>query len=163
MRARQLITDSQLRAMKQNDLPAVKSIIDANEMFPSEYLDEMTSEYFSSDSQEVWTVADNEKAGIVAVSFCSPERMTEGTWNLLMIAVQPKYQCVGIGKAMMQQAESQVKGQEARILLVETSGLPAYEKTREFYPKCGYKQVAVIPDYYDEGDDKVVFWKSLKD
>lgn len=77
MRARQLITDNQLRAMLQNDLPAVKSIIDANEMFPSEYLDEMTSEYFSGDSQEVWTVAEDEKAGIVAVAFCSPERMTE--------------------------------------------------------------------------------------
>ncbi|MGR5094230.1 GNAT family N-acetyltransferase [Vibrio maritimus] len=132
-------------------------------MFPSEYLDEMTSEFFSGDSQEVWTVAENEKAGIVAVSFCSPERMTEGTWNLLMIAVLPDYQGVGIGKAMMEHAESQVNGQGARVLLVETSGLPEYEKTREFYPKCGYEQVAVIPDYYDAGDDKVVFWKSLED
>lgn len=161
MRAKQLITDNQLRAMLQNDLPAVKSIIDANEMFPSEYLDEMTSEYFSGDSQEIWIVAENEKVGIVAVAFCSQERMTEGTWNLLMIAVRPDCQGIGVGKAMMQHIESQVKHQDARILLVETSGLPEYEKTREFYPKCGYKQVAVIPDYYEDGDDKVVFWRAL--
>jgi hypothetical protein len=57
--------------------------------------------------------------------------------------------------------EDKLKTSAVRVLLVETSGLPEYKLTRDFYPKCGYKQVAVIPEYYDSGDDKVVFWKSL--
>ncbi|WP_395341673.1 hypothetical protein PN836_019815 [Ningiella sp. W23] len=63
---------------------------------------------------------------------------------------------------MMAKVEQTLTINRARILLVETSGLPEYQLTRNFYPKCGYTQVAVIPEYYDEGDDKVVFWKSLK-
>ena len=87
--------------------------------------------------------------------------MTGGTWNLLLIAVLKAHQGIGIGGELMTHVESVLSKQDVRILLVETSGLPEYRLTREFYPKCGYTQVAVIPEYYDEGDDKVVFLKSL--
>ncbi len=48
-----------------------------------------------------------------------------------------------------------------RMLLVETSGLPDFERTRAFYRKCGYEEEARIRDFYAAGDDKVVFRKVL--
>ena len=48
-----------------------------------------------------------------------------------------------------------------RILLVETSGLESFEQTRAFYHKCGYEQEARIRDFYQAGEDKIIFRKSL--
>ncbi len=48
-----------------------------------------------------------------------------------------------------------------RVLIVETSGLPEFERTRKFYDKCNYERAAVIRDFYQDGEDKVVFWKKL--
>jgi ribosomal protein S18 acetylase RimI-like enzyme len=67
----------------------------------------------------------------------------------------------GVGKQLMDCVEQRLQGKGIRVLLVETSGLAEFELTRRFYPQCGYQQVAVIPDYYDRDDDKVVFWKAL--
>lgn len=147
--------------MVKADLADVKSIVDANQMFPSEFLDEMTAEFFSGESMEKWFVIENDDKKVIGVAFCSPERMTEGTWNLLMIAVRPNAQGRGVGKQLMNHAEELVRSLDARILLVETSGLPEYQRTRDFYPKCGYSQVALIPEYYAKGDDKIIFMKSL--
>lgn len=147
--------------MVKADLASVKSIVDANQMFPAEFLDEMTAEFFSGESMEKWFVIENDDKQVIGVAFCSPERMTEGTWNLLMIAISPDEQGRGAGKQLMSHAEKLVRSLDARILLVETSGLPEYQRTRDFYPKCGYSQVALIPEYYDKGDDKIIFMKSL--
>ncbi|WP_448552433.1 GNAT family N-acetyltransferase [Thalassotalea montiporae] len=154
-------THTYIRAMNPSDLPAVKLIVEDNQMFPSEFLDEMSQAFFGKESEEKWFVTEDSNKQILALAYCAPEKMTEGTWNLLLIAVLKKHQGSGVGKQLMQYVESILIEQKVRILLVETSGLPGYELTREFYPKCGYTQVAVIPEYYDKGDDKVVFWKSL--
>lgn len=150
-----------IRQFKPVDLEHAKRIIDENQMFPSEYLDDMTKEFLSEQSSDVWFVAENDAQEIVAITYCAPERMTEGTWNLLLIAVAKMHQGQGVGRQVMSFVEDYLRRENVRILLVETSGLPAFELTRKFYPLCGYQQVATIPEYYDKDDDKVVFWKLL--
>ena len=51
------------------------------------------------------------------------------------------------------------KGQ--RMLIIETSGLDGFALTRRFYLKHGYEEEARIRDYYQKGEDKVVFRKVL--
>lgn len=150
-----------IREMSKSDIPKVKTIIDDNHMFPAEYIDEMTVNYFNQETEDMWFILEQEDAGIIAVAYCSPERMTEGTWNLLLIAVLKQFQGCGVGSTLITFIEDKLKTLLVRVLLVETSGLPEYERTRNFYPKCGYKQVAVIPEYYASGDDKIVFCKHL--
>lgn len=48
-----------------------------------------------------------------------------------------------------------------RVLLVETSGLASFERTRVFYRKCGYEEEARICDFYKADDDKIVYRKAL--
>ena len=152
--------ESNIRAVMPNDLTALKAVIAANDLFPPEMLNDMTTEYFGNEnSQDIWLTYEDQKP--VAIAYCGQEKMTEGTWNLYLIAVHPNYQGRGYGTAMLRYLEQTLAERGARILLVETSGLPSFELTRAFYLKGGYHQEARIREFYQAGEDKIVFRKSI--
>lgn len=154
------MTISSIRPLVRGDLEAVGVLVDANSMFPSDMLAAMTAPYFHSQHAEHrWIVFDQD--GVQGVAYFMPEPLTEGTWNLLMICVDPAAHGKGIGTALMHQVESELRAEAVRLLLVETSGTSAFERTRGFYAMLGYDQEARIRDYYAAGDDKIVFRKAL--
>ena len=87
--------------------------------------------------------------------------MTQGTFDLYWIAVDPARQGQGIGRALLRGAEDAIREEGGRLLLVETAGKEAYAATRAVYEACGYREVARVPDFYAEGDDKVVYARRL--
>jgi ribosomal protein S18 acetylase RimI-like enzyme len=87
--------------------------------------------------------------------------MTEGTWNLLLVAVHPEQQGNGLGASLIREVEQELRDRDQMILLVETSGMPEFERTRGFYRRLDFAEEARIRDFYAPGDDKVVFWKRL--
>ncbi len=151
-----------IRPIGPDDLPAVKAVLDSTELFPSEMLPEMISSFLSDEeSADIWFTAEVDGEP-VSLAYAIPEQLTDGTWNLLAIAVLPSKQGAGIGRAMVTHLETVLRARGERILIVETSGLPEYARTRAFYHKNGYTEEARIRDFYAPGDDKVVFWKALK-
>lgn len=149
-----------IRPVERHDLPHLEAIADATELFPSEMMGDMIAGYLDGSKPDIWFTAfmDGEP---ISFGFCEPERMTEGTWNLLAIGVRPDHQGNGVGGAMMAYLEKQLKERGERILLVETMGIPAFERTCAFYRKNGYTEEARIREFYEAGADKVVFWKRL--
>ena len=142
------------------DMPALKAVIDATGLFPSEMLDDMLSNFLNGGGgHEIWLTDDD--AGPVALAYCAPERMTQGTWNLYLIAVHPDQQGHGRGGALLRHVEQGLAARGERVLLVETSGLAEFERTRAFYLQAGYDEEARIRDFYQAGEDKVVFRKAL--
>jgi ribosomal protein S18 acetylase RimI-like enzyme len=85
--------------------------------------------------------------------------LTDRVYDLYWIAVDPTAQGAGVGRSLLEVAESAVRSERGRMLLIETASKPSYDKTRAFYLKCEYVEVARIPDFYREGDDKVVYAK----
>ena len=150
-----------IRPVAPDDLPALKAVIDATGLFPSHLLDDMLAGYLTGDggSDEFWLTDDD--GGPVAIAYCAPERMTQGTWNLYLIAVHPDRQGQGRGAALLRHVEETLAARGERVLLVETSGLPSFERTRTFYRKSGYDEEARIRDFYQAGEDKVIFRKAL--
>lgn len=145
----------------REDVPALKDVIEASGLFPSEMLDGMIEAYLEGKSPEdIWLTAEEE--GLRAIVYCAPERMTQGTWNLLLIVVHPAVQGGGLGRLLMRHVEALLAGRGERILLVETSGLPSFEGTRRFYSRLGYEEEARIRDFYQAGEDKVIFRKQLR-
>lgn len=149
-----------IRPLRRADLEAAKAIIDGCGLFPAALLDGMVAGYLSdTETADMWLVHDD---GVVAgIAYCAPERMTQGTWNLLLIAVEPGRQGSGIGTAIMRHVERDLTARGHHLLLVETSALPAFERTRRFYCGMGYAEEARLRDYYQVGEDKVVFRKAL--
>ena len=153
-------TDHYIRPVIPEDLLALKTVIERTELFPSDMLDAMIAGYFAGEVEAgFWLTYDDGEP--VAVAFCAPERMTQGAWNALLLAVRPDYQGKGLGAALMDKVEQTLARREERILLVETSGLAAFERTRNFYRKNGYEEEARIREFYAEGEDKIVFRKFL--
>lgn len=96
---------------------------------------------------------------VIGFAYYAPAAMTDRTWYLYWIAVSKEIQARGIGSALLQHVEEDIRRQQGRVLFIETSSQPHYELTRRFYLKHGYEQPAVLPDYYSDGDDMVVFRK----
>lgn len=152
--------NSNIRSVVPNDLSALKTVIDSSNLFPSDLLDDMIANYFDGNNEtDFWITYEEDQP--VAVAYFAPERMTTGTYNLYLIAVHADYQGQGRGEAILKYIEQLLRMRGERILLVETSGLPTFERTRAFYLKCGYQQEAHIREFYAAGEDKIIFWKSL--
>jgi ribosomal protein S18 acetylase RimI-like enzyme len=163
-------TNPKIRAVTPDDLPDLKVVIEANDLFPSDMLDDMISGYFSQKSEsEYWFTYEDSKPVAIPkgrrslIAYCAPERMTEGTWNLYLIAVHPDYQRQGLGTSMLHYIEQILTARGERVMLAETSSLEVFEGTRKFYRQCGYDEEARIREFYQAGEDKVVFRKSLTD
>ncbi|ELS00855.1 acetyltransferase [Xenococcus sp. PCC 7305] len=153
-----------IRLATPEDQKALIAIAEAVGLFSPPELEElggMLAEYFDGnpDSDSCWiTYDDCEPRG---VAYYAPEPYAEGAWNLYFIAVHPDYQGKGIGGAMLDYVEKILTERGDRLLLVETSGLPGFERTREFYRKQGYEEEARIREFYKAGDDKIIFRKAL--
>ncbi len=147
-----------------DDTAALIDLANATGLFPPsglELLRQMLTDSLgrNSDTEPFWITDDDN--GLVGVAYCEPERMTDRTWNLQLIAIHPNRQGQGRGAKLLGYIEQALMMRGGRMLLVETSGLPDFERTRRFYVKCGYEEEACIRDFYATGDDKVVFRKVL--
>jgi len=87
--------------------------------------------------------------------------LTRGTWDIYWIAVDPSQQRQGTGQLLMRHAEEEIGRQGGRLVLVETSAQEMYKPTLSFYSALKYQEVSCIPDFYDLGDAKVTFAKTL--
>lgn len=148
-----------VRALMRADLPMLIKILERTSLFPSELLEEMAEPFLSGEAPHLWLVA--EQYTVIGFAYAEPERITEGTFNLLAIAVDPELQGAGVGKALVSALLLELSKRKARLLLVETSSLDQFAGTRAFYAGQAFVEEARIRDFYCDGDDKVVFWKRV--
>jgi len=87
--------------------------------------------------------------------------LAEGVYDLLWIAVDPSARRKGVGRELISTTEEAVRAMGGRILIAETSGIPEYQSTREFYVSVGYVNEASIKDFYKSGDDLKIYTKRL--
>lgn len=151
-----------IRMTTADDTEALLAVACASGLFEPHQVDELSGmliQHFATEStrNELWITDDD--GGPVGVAYTAPERMTDGTWNLYMIAVHPDRQRQGRGKALLAYVEHMLTERGQRMLLVETSGTEDFHHVRTFYRNCGYTEEARIRDFYTEGVDKIVFRK----
>ncbi len=149
-----------IRPSTAADISALLRIVEAGDLFPSDLLAGMMEPYLDGGgTSERWLTYDDGTPH--GVAYFVPERLTDRTWNLLLIAVHPDWQGKGVGAALLKAVESALLDLTGRMLIIETSGVAGFEAQRRFYRKCGYTEEARIRDFYQAGDDKVVFRKVL--
>lgn len=153
---------NEIRMVTKNDISDLKQVLDTIELFPSDMLDDMISDYFNKpETEEIW-FTETKDGRPISIGYCAPEQLTEGTYNLYAIGVRSDVQSNGTGSRMMTFIENHLKKSGHRVLIVETSGTDEFKLTRRFYQKLNYHKEAVIRDFWKDGDDKVIYWKKLK-
>lgn len=154
-----------LRATAPADTEAIVGLTSATGVFKPhelETLREVLRDYFArtaGDGHTCQTLLEGDR--VVGFEYHAPTPMTIGTWHLYWIAVDSPQQTRGRGLQLLKACEDDIRSRGGRVLFIETSALPHYERTRQFYLKHGYDKEAVLRDYYAQGDDMVVFRKSL--
>ncbi len=107
----------------------------------------------------VWTAGrDSVPKGWV---YFAPDATADGVWELWWIGVAPNHHGQGIGDELLRHVEAYVRAERGRLLLIETSSLPKLERTRRFYVNRSYVACGQVPDFYGEGDAKIIFVKRL--
>ncbi len=153
-------TDTIVTFTQTKDLPGLADVLDQTGLFPPELLPEMLAVFLTGDPGEIWLSA-HQGSQIVGFAYARLEQLTDRTWNTLAIAVRPDRQGRGFGKTLMQHLEAILRERGQRLLIVETSGTEAFATTRAFYAALDYVPGASLPDFWAEGDDKVIFHKRL--
>lgn len=127
----------------------------------TEVLHKMLADYFNGNIHEGHACLIDDEGDPLGVAYYNPAKATDRAWYLTLIAVKRDTQGRGRGTALMQHIEATLQAANQRLLLVETSGLPEFERTRNFYTRCGYEQEARVRDFYAAGEDMVLFRKVL--
>jgi GNAT superfamily N-acetyltransferase len=154
-----------IRASRLEDSDTLVALTRATGVFkPLEIqaLREVLDDFFETNHREGHLSVTAERDGdIVGFAYYAPAAMTVGSWHLWWIAVGKEHQGGGVGRALLEYVEQDVRARKGHVLFIETGSLPAYEQTRRFYLKNGYEQHAVLKDHYAVGDSMVVFRKGL--
>jgi GNAT superfamily N-acetyltransferase len=128
-----------------------------------ETVDEMLEDYLAQGAEKsgYYFLVFKEGDRVQGYACYGPRALTDRTYDLYWIAVDPDSRGGGIGKKLLAASENKVRLLGGRLLIVETSGLPKYESTRAFYFATQYLQEATLKDFYSDGDDLVIFTKRL--
>jgi GNAT superfamily N-acetyltransferase len=90
----------------------------------------------AAEDTNVWVAIDSGSiAGFVAVKLHSEDNMGE----IYMVAVDPDFQCRGIGNALIEFALAWMKDAGMSIAMVETGGDPGHAPARHAYEKVGFE------------------------
>lgn len=88
---------------------------------------------------------------------------TEKIFDLYWLAVDPIHQQTGLGREILRRVEQAVLSSGGASLIAETSSTAPYEKARRFYLSAGFCVAADLPNFYRDGDGKLIFRKEISD
>lgn len=156
---------SAIRPMIAADKPPVMSLLRQTRFFTEEEVhvaEELIDIYLNDDRQTDYRLVVIEHEQTVVGYLCyGPAPLTRGTFDLYWIAVSPDFQGHGLGKQLLSWLENKVQEEHGRLVMIETSSQEKYHATRAFYLKTRYQECARIADYYQPGDDRMIYVKYL--
>lgn len=103
----------------------------------------------------------DQKNHVVGYALFARTPLTQGTYDLYWIAADPAAHGSGAGPALLRGVEEAVQAAGGRLVVLETSSRDDYARARRFYEKHGYTRAATLPDFYKEGDSKVIYMRRV--
>jgi ribosomal protein S18 acetylase RimI-like enzyme len=153
-----------IRPMARSDKSVVMELIEATAFFRPEEVhvaEELIDVYLNHPDQKDYDVVviESDEHEVAGYLTWGETAMTVGTYDLYWMAVSPRHQGKGYGRRLVEWLEGRVREIGGRLIIIETSSTPKYDPTRRFYLGLNYREIARIPDYYQDGDDRVIYIK----
>lgn len=157
---------ARVRPMTKEDRREVAGLIDGVENFnpaEKECALELVDIYLEDPEQTdyAFAVASGGTPGIQAYTCWGPVPLTRGTFDLYWIATRREARGLGFGRALVGHVERAIASSGGRLLVAETSAKSSYRNTIEFYRCLGFEEASHIADFYDVGDDRLIFVKRI--
>ena len=152
------------RAPRRSDRERLKEIVEATAVFrPDEVAValEVFDDYCAAPGVDYHAIAAYAEDRLAGFAFFGPTPCTVNTWDLYWLAVHPDFQGRGAGRGLVEWAERRMREGRARLSVIETSSREDYTTTRGFYRRSGYHEVARVPGFYADADDRVTYIKRL--
>jgi ribosomal protein S18 acetylase RimI-like enzyme len=152
-----------IRRLKPADAKVIENILNNIPNFSDEEIEvamELVTIAATNEKQTDYYLFVYEEDGMILGYHCTGKRpLTDGVYDLYWIVTNPQYGKKGIGKKLLEHAESFVNEMNGRWLLAETSSKDSYSATRNFYLRNNYSIISEINDFYSKGDGMIVFGK----
>lgn len=147
------------------DRDNVRRLVDSTGVFSPVEIDvavELVDERLESGlaSEYFFVFAEHEGRAVGYTCF-GPIPLTASSYDLYWIAVDKSLHGLKIGRALLEKSEEQIRQLGGHKVYIETSNRHQYAATRGFYLRCGYRQAALLDDFYGPGDDKVIYVKDI--
>lgn len=155
-----------IRPLLQKDRPKLLSLLIRSRVFTSQEIDvamELVDIVLKNRDQKDYRAScfEEERDEVRGYLCYGPAPMTQGTFDLYWIVVDPDFQNRGVGSKLLRFLEDQVREAKGRMILVDTASIPSYAPAQRLYLRHGFREVARIADYYAEGNDRITFCKRL--
>jgi GNAT superfamily N-acetyltransferase len=154
-----------IRRVEAQDRAAILELLGGTGAFQAHELDvamELVDIALTKPEQQDYHPYVLEEHGLALAYACFGRNpMTRATYDLYWIASRSDRMKQGYGRAMFVFVEQEIKRQGGRLLVIETSSKDTYQGSRDFYTRVGCEFCACLPGFYDEGDDKLIYFKRL--
>lgn len=88
-------------------------------------------------------------------------RLSDRRYLLHWLAVDRNNLQHGLGRQIEDAITTRIRLLGGQRLYAQTSNRDYHDPARAFYEKCGYTRSAIVPDYYGDHDDMVLYVKNL--
>ena len=158
---------TRIRPIEAGDREAIRALVAGTGAFKPHEVDvamELVEIALTQKGQEDYHpyVLAEEDGTVVAYACFGKNPMTKATFDLYWIATRADRMGKGYGRAILAFVEEEVRRRGGKLLVIETSSQESYGTQRLFYEKTGCILAAQLPDYYDEGDDKLIYLKKIR-
>ncbi|MFA4851004.1 MAG: GNAT family N-acetyltransferase [Bacteroidales bacterium] len=147
--------------VKRDDLENVRDILHSSGFFYDFEMSiaiELVENVFETGGEShyhfLFAEVDGRTAGYTCFGYIP---CTKHSWELYWIGVHNDCRGSGVGKMLMAETEKIIKNLGGKGVYIETSSREKYIPTQKFYNSCGCELVARIKDFYDDGDDKMIY------
>lgn len=152
------------RDVSEEDSRLVRELCESTRFFHAYEVDvavelvvERLSKGTASGYEFVFATLDGETVGYACFG---PIACTKSSYDLYWLVVGDRWRGRGYGRALLYESERLMRSLGATRLYAETSSREQYKPTRAFYERCGFRVDALLEDFYDAGDGKVIYVKS---
>jgi ribosomal protein S18 acetylase RimI-like enzyme len=153
-----------IRPLRGGDIDGLTAILKATEVFSEEEIGiavELMTAVVTDAHQKDYIIFVAADASDTAIGYAciGPTPATQGTYDLYWIAVDPKRYGSGDAALLLKTTEEYIQARSGTLIIVETSSTGKYDRTRAFYVKNGYAELARIRQYYKPDDDLIIYGK----
>ena len=148
------------------DMKQIRDLVEATGFFRPDEIEiagELVQEHLEKGPAEsgYYFVVASKNGKVIGYGCYGPIPCTLTSYDIYWVAVSPEFQGKGLGKIILTEMERLIFEAGGKRAYVETSTQIRYASTRSFYERCGYRCDVVLDDFYEPGDGKAIYSKSM--